>query len=348
MLANFCQIIVNLIFLLQLLILAKKSVHNTFAIIAQFCQLLYCLNNNILEDCLMKKFAYLLGAAALLVSGMAVAADTPAYGDLYNVEWCPCNPEEPFDANGSVVMGKTVMCPCNGLYSGYKKGFDEDMRNIKRSAKHQLRKLNYFKYYVGLDYNMAKQSSASTDLSFDDIHFAGGPVTTNTDSIVDDQDNLSFILGARVSKYWGAEVFYETSYKDNTGSQIDNHALGSAGASGYYMMNEYLTKYHAYGLDVIGYLPVSPYFDFLASVGLAEYKFENSATFAIHFVDGSVTDTSIHRSFNENKLGWRVAAGGQLNIADGVALRAMYRYVSLGGDIIDDMKEISVGVRFLF
>lgn len=293
----------------------------------------------------MKKAIALLGAAVLFNAAHVWAADAPAYGSLYNIEWCPCNPEEPFDENGSVVMGKTIMCPCDSLFSGYKKGLKEDIRDFKRAANNQLRRLNYFKYYVGFDYNIAKQSSASSDLVFDDIHFAHSPVNINTDGIVDDQDSLSFVLGARVSKYWGLEAFYETSYKDNTTSQIDQTTVNNPD---YYMMNDYLTNYHAFGLDVIGYVPLSQYFDLLASVGVAQYRFENSATFSIYYVDSSTGDAIITQNFNENKFGWRVAAGGQLNIAEGVALRAMYRYVSVGGKLIDDMKELSFGVRFLF
>lgn len=105
----------------------------------------------------MRKFWLLLSAACAVLNTGAAAAESnlPAYGDLYNVQWCPCNPEEPFDENGSVVMGKTVMCPCEGMYSGYKKGFEEDMRDISRGISNQVRKLNYFKYYLGMDYNIA-------------------------------------------------------------------------------------------------------------------------------------------------------------------------------------------------
>ncbi len=293
----------------------------------------------------MKKVIALLGAAVLFNAAPVLAADAPSYGSLYNIEWCPCNPEEPFDENGSVVMGKTVMCPCNSLYSGYKKGFDEDIRDIKRAANNQLRKLNYFKYYVGFDYNIAKQSSASSDLTFDDIHFAQSPIHINSDSIIDDQDNLSFVLGSRVSKYWGLEAFYETTYKDNNTTQIDNNIINNVD---YYMMNDYLTSYRAFGVDFIGYVPLSSFFDVLGSLGVAQYKVENATRFSIYNIDGTQLVDVIGQNFDEDKIGWRIAAGAQMNIAEGVALRAMYRYISLGGDIVDDMKEFSIGVRFLF
>ncbi|CCZ29704.1 unknown [Proteobacteria bacterium CAG:495] len=298
----------------------------------------------------MKKFLLFLGVtgAALSVGTSVQAADAPAYGDLYNVEWCPCNPEEPFDADGSVVMGKTVMCPCNGLYSGYKKGFDEDIRDIKRAAKTQLNKLNYFKYYIGMDYNIASPSAASDHLSIDDIRFANGPIKLKTDNLIDDQDNLSFVLGARVSKYWGLEAFYEKTYEDKTLTSIDNHTLNTGSSTGEYLMNEFTTKYSAYGLDLVGYIPVSAYFDFVGSVGVAKYDFETSANFAVYDVTGIRLKEVVSKKFDDSNVGWRAAIGAQVNIAEGVALRGMYRYVSIGGDIVDDMSEVSLGVRFLF
>ncbi len=319
--------------------------HKAIGLIEQFCPLSYCLSNVFIKENHMKKFIVLLGVAVLFNTAQVLAADTPSYGSLYNIEWCPCNPEEPFDEKGSVVMGKTIMCPCNSLYSGYKKGFDEDIRDIKRAANNQLRKLNYFKYYVGFDYNIAKQSASSSDLTFDDIRFADSPISINTNGIIDDQDNISFVLGARVNKYWGLEAFYQMSYKDNKVSQVDQRVINNPD---YYTINDYLTKYKAYGVDFVGYLPMSQFFDFLASVGVAQYKFENSATFGVFHIDNTDLDAIINQNFNDDKIGWRFAVGGQLNIAEGVALRAMYRYITLGGDVVDDMKEFSFGVRFLF
>lgn len=297
----------------------------------------------------MRKFWLLLSAACAVLNTGAAAAESnlPAYGDLYNVQWCPCNPEEPFDENGSVVMGKTVMCPCEGMYSGYKKGFEEDMRDISRGISNQVRKLNYFKYYLGMDYNIASPKAGGGNLSFDDIHFANPPISVSPKNIIGEQDNLAFVLGARMNKYFGLEAFYEQTYEDNTVNQLDHTTL-NAGSNAYYMMNEYTTNYSAYGLDLIGYIPVSAYFDFVGSLGIAQYRFKNEANFAIYRFDGTDLEDVVSDNFNENKIGWRAAIGAQLNIADGVALRGMYRYISVGGKMVDKMDEFSIGVRFLF
>lgn len=294
----------------------------------------------------MKRALYVLAGVCLLAAVPQARAEEPAaYGDLYNVEWCPCNPEEPFDANGSVVLGRTVMCPCNGLYSGYKKGFEQDMRELKNAVNAQLRKLNYFKYYLGLDYNIGSMSAGSKDVAFDDLILAAGPINVKPDDVLDDQDSLSFVAGARISKYWGLEAFYQQSYDDNTKTSVDTVTLNNPD---YHLMNDYTTSFKAYGLDLIGYAPVSPYFDFVGSLGLAQYKFENEALFTSYYVDHTNPADVVKRNFDEDKIGWRAGIGAQLNIADGVALRAMYRYIYIGGDLVDDLSEVSFGLRFLF
>lgn len=199
-----------------------------------------------------------------------------------------------------------------------------------------------------MDYNIASPSAASDHLSIDDIRFANGPIKLKTDNLIDDQDNLSFVLGARVSKYWGLEAFYEKTYEDKTLTSIDNHTLNTSGGTGEYLMNEFTTKYSAYGLDLVGYIPVSAYFDFVGSVGVAKYDFETSANFAVYDVTGTRLQEVVSKKFDDSNVGWRAAIGAQVNIAEGVALRGMYRYVSIGGDIVDDMSEVSLGVRFLF
>lgn len=292
------------------------------------------------------KRVLLTAAACVLFAALPAKAEEPvAYGDLYNIEWCPCNPEEPFDADGSVVMGRTVMCPCNSLFSGYKKGFEQDMRELKSAASNQLRKLNYFKYYLGLDYNVGSMSAGSKDVAFDDMIFASGPIRIKPGDVLDDQDSLSFVAGARISKYWGLEAFYQQSYDDNTVTTVDNRTLNNID---YHLLNDYTTNFKAYGLDLIGYAPLSPYFDFVGSLGLAQYKFENEGLFTAYYVDGTDKRDVVKRNFDEDKLGWRAGVGAQLNVADGVALRAMYRYIYVGGDLVDNLSEFSLGLRFLF
>lgn len=295
----------------------------------------------------MKKIGLFLCALSCTFFAQSAWAedDEIAYGDLYNVEWCPCNPEEPFDAKGSVVMGRTVMCPCDGLYRGYEKGFEQDMREIKQAAAGQLRRLNYFKYYLGLDYNIGKTSDSGNNMTFDDTIFASSVITVNSGDVIDDQDSLTFVAGARISKYWGLEAFYQQSYDDNTVTHVDYVTLNNIN---YHLMNEYTTSFKAYGLDLIGYVPFSEYFDVVASFGIAQYKFDNQAVFASYEIDGTQLKDVVSRDFNEDKIGWRAGIGAQLNIADGVALRAMYRYVDVGGDVVDHMNEFSMGLRFLF
>ena len=75
--------------------------------------------------------------------------------------------------------------------------------------------------------------------------------------------------------------------KIKTVTGIDNFTLNTSSGTGEYLMNEFTTKYSAYGLDLVGYIPVSAYFDFVGSVGVAKYDFETSANFAVYDVTGT-------------------------------------------------------------
>ena len=83
---------------------------------------------------------------------------------------------------------------------------------------------------------------------------------------------------------------------------------------GEYLMNEFTTKYSAYGLDLVGYIPVSAYFDFVGSVGVAKYDFETSANFAVYDVTGTRLVDGITKKFDDSNVGWRAAIGAQVNI----------------------------------
>ncbi len=296
----------------------------------------------------MRNLLVLLSILGVSFASSAAADDRREvrYGDLYDVEWCPCDPEEQLVNGSSVVMGKTVLCPCDSLYSGYDKGFKQEFKEAKENIARKLTAVNYFKYYIGFDWVKSKPGAVSEPWEIDDIRFQK-PVSVNLDDIFDDSDSLSFVLGARLHKYFGLEAFYQKTYQDNQRFVIDNKTLSSS-TRRYYLMNEYDTSFTAYGVDAVFYLPVSLYFDFLGSVGVGQYKFDNNLQMGVYEVDYGHLEEVLNQDFSEDKTGWRFAVGGQLNIAEGVALRGMYRYVSLGGEYIDDLQEFSVGLRFLF
>ncbi len=295
----------------------------------------------------MNKFSYAL--ATLLIMGLVKVATATSYGDLYNVEWCPCNPEERYDANGSVVLGKTVMCPCSSMYDGYKATLEKDVRNLQHKAKQAITKAQNFKYYVGLDYNKSQLNAGKGNLNFNNFKFADvNGFNVSPDLALDNQDNIGIVIGTRPHANLGIEAFYNRSYSKNEVTQINNSVLNN---TDYHMVGTYVSKYQAFGIDILGYMPVTDYFDFIAFVGLGQYMFDNEAKFDINYLEGSagipVVDTSSY-DFDETKLAWRIGGGIQFNIARGLVLRSMYRFIKLNSDTVDYLQEFSIGVRFLF
>lgn len=295
----------------------------------------------------MKKLLFF--AAAVLLFGQAETAMAQAYGDLYNVEWCPCNPEEQYDARGSVVLGKTVMCPCNAMYDGYKSTLEKDMRKLEYNTKKNLQKAQNFKYYVGVDYNKSQVDTAKNNIVFDNLIFSDvGGIGIPAGLMVDHQDNIGLVIGTRPHSNLGIEAFYNRAYSKNEVTQIDNRTVNN---TDYHMVNTFVTKYQAFGVDVLGYLPLTDYFDFIAFVGLGQYMLDNSAKMDINYLEGSVGTPAVDTAsfdFSEDKLAWRIGGGIQFNIARGLVLRSMYRYIKLKTDSINSFQEYSIGVRFLF
>lgn len=291
-----------------------------------------------------------LALILLLLCVWVRAAGAVSYGDLYNVEWCPCNPEERYDANGSVVLGKTVMCPCDSMYDGYKSSMEKDLRKLQHKTKQTLQKARNFKYYVGFDYNKSQASPSGDTISFDDLRFADvSGLGVSSDDIIDDQDNIGIVIGTRPHSNFGIEAFYNRSYSKNVVTQVDNQIINN---NNYHTVNTFISQYQAFGVDILGYMPVTDYFDFIAFVGLGQYMFDNEAKFEVYYLEGGTAGSSaVDRSsfdFSEDVLGWRIGAGMQVNIARGLVLRAMYRYIKVQTDTIDSLQEFSVGIRFLF
>ena len=274
-------------------------------------------------------------------------ADAVNYGDLYEVEWCPCNPDDQYDERGSVVLGRTVMCPCDSMYDGYHSSMEKDLRKAQAKVERTVEKAKNFKYYIGVDYNKSHVSTSNNSLNFKHEAFPDvGGLNVPADMIVDHQDNIGIVIGVRPIPNIGVEAFYNRSYNKNEITQVDHKTLGPGD---YHMVNTFTTRYQAFGLDLLGYLPVSDYFDFIAFVGLGQYKFDNKAHFEVRYLEsGFGTIDAFSQDFSEDKLAWRLGAGFQVNLGRGLMLRTMYRYIKLKTKMLEHTQEFSVGFRFAF
>lgn len=289
------------------------------------------------------KRALFAGLLSILVLASRIGYATE-FGDLYTVKWCPCNPDERFDSRGSVVLGRTVMCPCDSMYEGYSRSFEKDMRTVQEKAEHAYDIARGYKYYIGFEYNKSQVETSKKAVNFNDVIFSSvNGIKTSSGEMIDHHDNIGAVLGFRPHRNFGMEVFYNRTYNDSQMSKYDGTSIADPA---YHMMHTYTTKYQAYGIDLVGYLPATRYFDFVAFVGLGKYKFDNSARFDAFFGEDLVYSKTI--SFDEETTAYRVGGGVQFNIASGVVLRLMYKYINIDTDTIHYLQEYSVSLRFLF
>ncbi len=278
-----------------------------------------------------------------------------SYGDLYDMEWCPCNPENELSGQGSVVLGQVVMCPCDSMYDGYGRTLGKDFQKVKEVAHKVVQKASNYKYYVGVEYNKSTTETSKDKLFFNKDDKFVTDVSVGSDEIFDDQDNIGIVIGTRPHPNIGIEAFYNRTFKDNENVQYDRKALagGTDPSAVYHVVNTYVTKYQAFGVDVIGYLPVTNFIDFVAFVGLGKYYFENEVTHEVaEVVGGSGSGVpyidKFTSEFDEDTVAWRVGGGIQFNIGRGVVLRGTYRYIAINSDAIKNLQEFSVGLRFVF
>jgi len=178
-----------------------------------------------------------------------------------------------------------------------------------------------FKPYVGIDYTYSK-------LKYDNIKgtFNGMLVLYNSDNMKDTNNSLSLIAGAKFHPNFGAEIFYQKSDKQDKSTYDYEWDMGA----------KFSTKFTAYGLDAIGYLPVAQNVELLGAAGLAKYE-----------VKGKISG-DILGSGNEDGLGYRLGVGAQYNFNDHIAARAMARYVLMDHDWLKNMAEVSLGIRYTF
>ena len=165
------------------------------------------------------------------------------------------------------------------------------------------------KPYIGLDGNYS-----TLDWAYDFENAVG-----------DDYQSVSLIAGAKVVRNFGLEAFYQLSggEKNYGKSYITDD-------------NFYHSRFTAYGLDALGYLPLGceGKVELIAGAGVGEY------TFKVRQLGlGSAKDHS---------TGYRLNAGVQYNIDENWSLRGMYHHVYTQKSEVDAIDEFSVGIRYNF
>lgn len=197
---------------------------------------------------------------------------------------------------------------------------------------------NTIRPYIGVDVATVSAKSNNNKKWLDDYYEGENPFHNSND----DHSAISFVMGTRFNRYFGIEGFYEISdKKDISESYTDDPDM----YTDYYKGS---VKYHAVGIDIQGYVPLSQEFELLASLGLGQYYFESKG--ALYEDQYGYDDEEFNSWSNSNaSLGIRMGVGAQYNINEHFALRAMARYVKLNNDdIIKNMTEFSLGLRYMF
>lgn len=137
-------------------------------------------------------------------------------------------------------------------------------------------------------------------------------------------DAFAVSAGVKINQYVGFEAFYQQSEKAKKKTYVEN---GS-----YYGIEE---QYRAYGLDLMAYYPVISQVDLIASLGAAYFQ-------------AKLEDFTNNKSETRDKFGFRAGAGLQVNLTEYLAVRLMARYNLLNMDGLDNIIDLTAGLRVYF
>ncbi len=139
-------------------------------------------------------------------------------------------------------------------------------------------------------------------------------------ALVDHSHGGALVAGAKFNKWTGVEAFYSLT------KQNSNHFGG----------NKYHDRVQAYGIDALGYLPLGcdQKVELLAGLGIAEYEMKWRKA-------GDGSD-------KEEMVGYRATVGAQYNIDENWSARAAYRHVYMQHSFVNDLNELSLGIRYNF
>lgn len=161
---------------------------------------------------------------------------------------------------------------------------------------------------------------------------AGANITSYTIETDMDENYYSATInaGARIGNNFGIGFFFTHSGDNNlelaSGLETINHEV-------YYM---------GYGFDIYGYYKITPDFDFFTTFGVANYNFYDEYDYI------NVFETASDK-ISENQVSTRFGIGLMYTFpGDKVSAIFQYQYIPLNMEIIRNMNEFSIGMRYTF
>ena len=186
---------------------------------------------------------------------------------------------------------------------------------------------NKFRPYIGIDVSAIRMKFGNADgfmKDEDGKYFKSGI------------EAISAHIGTRIDKYFGIEGYYQQSGK---ASKTAEHELLPGG----YFDSKDSLSYKSYGVDFIGYVPITQEFELLAALGIGQYDFDTEVKL-LKFLPGYIIESK-----DFDSIGVRLGIGAQYNITDHFALRGMVRHIKMmDSDYVKNLMEISLGIRYMF
>ncbi len=153
-----------------------------------------------------------------------------------------------------------------------------------------------------------------------DYIFSAADFKGDANKLKEDYNSGSVNVGTRLGKYAGLEAYYQMSGERK--ATVEGEKAKA--------------KFHSYGLDLYGYMPLgcTDKVDLLASVGLGNYNLE--------------VKNLPNGKYDKDHMGYRFGVGAQYNFNEHVSARVMGRYTLVDTSYLDNLMEVTAGLRYTF
>ena len=243
-------------------------------------------------------------------------------------------------ANGAVAQGNVAQ---GNVASGYSQNFDlkqvpHTEYNTKQGKERTIGPIS-----VGADYVYGSASYASKDFDVPSALTSGADYKGNTRGFKRSFNSVSFNLGFRPFKHIGVEAFYGRSLPKKTVAGVESYSYYPE-----FARDEYEVSYTSYGIDLLGYIPINDYVEFIATVGVGKYDIEAKVKVTA-YEDTSYTKLkSSSLKMEDSVWAYRIGGGFQFWMSNHLAFRLMGRWTNVNGELLNYITEVNAGVRYHF